>query len=54
MSLGGGDTLEALAVALFSCSVAAADRVRRTPFLEALEVELGLGITIVNVILKRR
>jgi hypothetical protein len=48
MSLGGGDTLGGLAVALFSFSVAAADRVCHTTLLQALEIELGLGIIIAN------
>jgi hypothetical protein len=47
MSLGGGGTLEALAVALFSFSAAAADCICRETLLQALKVELGLGITIV-------
>jgi hypothetical protein len=46
MSLGGGVTLEALVVALFSFLAAAADSVCRETLLKALEVEFGLGITI--------
>jgi hypothetical protein len=48
MSLGGGATQEALVVALFSFSTATADRVCRETLLQALKVELVLGITIAN------
>jgi hypothetical protein len=46
MSLGGGGTLEALLVVIFSFSMAEADRDCRDTLLQALEVELGLGIII--------
>jgi hypothetical protein len=49
MSLGRGGTLETLAVALFSFLARAADHIYYSTLLEALEVELGLGITIAIV-----